>query len=395
MQPSNILLERILENNQQLQVEHVKKILIIYEEKSFFIGDTCLLFNKLRYVRSFFPNAEVDINFLNKKNMRLYRPILENSPNFDNIRDDEWSDIPFEDYDMLLCITYKELLLLNFLYEKYRHQIRNRQFHLAVFSFSESILAKEPTAEYLFPDYEALREYTVSNSSKVPCELYITNEERMWADQWLESNGMKKGERLCILMDSASEKRKLLNIDVYFDFLAGILKQPNTKVLIFDEKNIGKETFYSEWLGKEAVKNVIFSKQLPFRQDLALISSSYTKMVFGPCTGLMHCASSIYNNLFRKGMPVAEIPLLITYTGEYLGERNSINVWWGNAPLVSCLILKERDNRKEIVLLKDLNPEERKKKDALPCREYTAGMLINLLVTRLLKPSGPTPISVN
>jgi hypothetical protein len=393
MNNAHILLSRILENNQKVQENAFKKILIIYEEKSFFIGDTCLLFNKLRYVRMFFKNAKVDINFLNKRNMKFYLAILENSPYFDNIVEEEWTDITFENYDIVLCITYCETQLLNFLFNKYRSLIRSQQFHLAVFSLSESIMALDPAAEYIFPEHTSLIRFTVENSLKMPCELYISDEERNWANEWFESKGMKKGERLFIMMDSASEKRKLLNIDVYFDVLAGLLSQPHTKVLIFDEKNIGKETFYVEWLGKEKVKNIIFSKQLGFRKDLALISSDYTKMVFGPCTGLMHCASSIFNNLLQNGKLTAGAPVIITYTGEYLGEKNNINVWWGNAPLVNCLILKQKNDHKEIVLLKELSAEEQQKKDALPCREYTASTLINFLINRFMHKQGENNFS--
>jgi ADP-heptose:LPS heptosyltransferase len=375
-------LERILENNQHLQVDKVSKILIIYEEMAFFIGDTCILFDKLRYVRSFFPNATVDMSFINAKNMKFYQAILQNNPNFDNITASEWDSIPFESYDLLICVTYKEYALLEFLHEKYRHLVDSGEFRPAVFSFSENILTRNPEAKYVFPDDEALREYTTLTSAKTPCELYITADEHEWANRWLESKGMKKNEKLVILLDSASQKSKLLSIHVYFDFLTWILGLQDTKVLIFDEKNIGKEEFYGAWLGEENMKNIIVSKKLSFREDLAILSASCTKMVFGPCTGLMHCASSIYNNFLSNGKPAEDIPVLMTYTGEYIGEKNNINVWWGNSPLVNCLLLKRRSNGKEIVFLKDLTEEEKNLKDALPCSEYTSAMLIDLLSTK-------------
>lgn len=373
----------IRKNNADIHVENIRNVLIIYEEKTFYIGDTCILFDNLRYVRSFFHQAKVDLNFINKKNMRYYQALLANNPNFDSIRDDDWTDIEFLNYDLLICVTYKEQALLEFLHEKYQDLISNHQFKLALCSFSEGILVPMKDISYVFPEYKPLREYTLSSSATTPCELYLTSGEREWANNWLESQGIQEDDDLYIMFDSASERHKLLDIRVYFDLLAWLLEQPNIKILIFDEKDIGKREFYREWLGQEKMKNIIISKKLGFREDLTLIGSRYTKVVFGPCTGLMHCASSIFNNLLSNGLDIDNIPLLVTYTGQYIGENNNINVWWGNSPLVNCLLLKHINNKKQIVLLKDLTGEERNVKDSLPCSEYTLEMLVDFLSARL------------
>ena len=376
-------LEIIRKNNADVHVDHIRNVLIIYEEKTFYIGDTCILFDNLRYIRSFFHQAEVDLNFINKKNMRYYQALLANNPNFDSIRDDDWTDVGFSNYDLLICVTYKEQALLEFLHERYQDLISRDQFKLAVCSFSEGILVPLKNVSYVFPEYKPLREYTIASSAGTPCELYLTAEENEWANSWLESQGIQEDDDLYIMFDAASERHKLLDIRVYFDLVAWLLEQPNVKVLIFDEKNIGKGDFYREWLGEEKMKSIIISKKLGFREDLTLIGSKYTKVVFGPCTGLMHCASSIYNNLLSNGLPIDNIPLLVTYTGQYIGENNNINVWWGNSPLVNCLLLKQINNKKQIVLLHNLTPEERNIKDSLACNEYTLEMLADFLSARL------------
>ncbi|MBW8683311.1 glycosyltransferase family 9 protein [Chitinophaga rhizophila] len=376
-------LDVIRKNTANIHVENIRNVLIIYEEKTFYIGDTCILFDNLRYVRTFFHKAKVELNFLNKKNMRYYHALLANNPNFDSIRDDDWADIDFSKYDLLICVTYKEQALLEFLHDTYQDLLTKDQFRLAICSFSEGILVPLKNITYVFPEYQPLRDYTLASSATTPCELYLTTEENEWANTWLASQGVGEEDDLYIMFDSASERHKLLDIRVYFDLLGWLLEQPNVKVLIFDEKDIGKSAFYLEWLGEEKMNNIIISKKLGFREDLTLIGSKYTKVVLGPCTGLMHCASSIFNNLLINGLAIDNIPLLVTYTGQYIGENNNINVWWGNAPLVNCLLLKEIDQRKQIVLLRDLTAEERNVKDSLPCSEYTFEMLVDFLSARL------------
>ena len=60
-------LERILDNNGKIRLKEVRQVLILYEEKHFFIGDFFIRFDKLRYFRSFFEAGRIDVNFKNKQ----------------------------------------------------------------------------------------------------------------------------------------------------------------------------------------------------------------------------------------------------------------------------------------------------------------------------------------
>ncbi|HEX8529308.1 MAG TPA: hypothetical protein VF646_04775, partial [Cytophagales bacterium] len=177
----------------------------------------------------------------------------------------------------------------------------------------------------------------------------------------------------------ASSRDKVLGITVYFEFLKSILQDGNAKVLIFDENTIGKEEFYRQWLGDETADRIIFSKGLSLRDNLCLIGSRHTRLVVGPCTGLMHCASSIYNNYVSNGMDPRDVPLIVVYTGQYSKANKSAHYWWEGAPLVNCLLLKAKNNRKEVVLLSSLPDAERELNDTLPCRDYTAGLLTEFI----------------
>jgi hypothetical protein len=387
MKEFQTILDQIVFNTQSIDYDNVRRVLVLYEEKMIRIGDCCIRFDKLKYFKSFLKNATVDINFSIKENFNVYNAFLKNNPHVNSISTLSWKDIDFESYDIVFCVKYDERAFLDFLHERYCNLIGKNQFRVAVFSLAHVLLEPKKDAHQVFPLIQNLIEHIkgIGRDSSYLGELYINGEEQAWANQWLESKGMEANERLFIICDSGSNRGKLINIGVYFDVLKFLLRKENSKVLIFDEKGIGKEEFYQACLSKNSMKKIIFSKCLTLREDLCIIASKYTKLIFGPCTGLMHCASSIYNNYVNRGMNASEAPLMITYTGQYSKENGNANVWWGNSPLVNCLLLKEKNNKKQIVLLNDLTEEEKNANDSLPCSEYTAEMLIYLINSKLLK----------
>jgi hypothetical protein len=384
MKEFQTILNQVVFNTQSINYDNVRRVLVLYEEKIYFIGDCCIRFDKLKYFKSFLYNATVDVNFSIKENFKFYNAFLKNNPNINSISTLSWKDIDFESYDIVFCVKYDEGAFLDFLHEKYCNLIGKNQFRVAVFSLSQSLLRPQKDAYRVFPVNQNLLEHIKGPGRDSQLgELYINGEGQTWANQWLESKGLEANEDLFIICDSASSREKLINIGVYFDVLKFLLRKENSKVLIFDEKGIGKEEFYQACLGKNSMKKMIFSKCLTLREDLYIMASKHTKLIFGPCTGLMHCASSIYNNYVNRGMNASEVPLMITYTGQYTENQNA-NFWWRNSPLISCLLLKEIHNKKQIVLLNNLTEEEKNANDSLPCSEYTAEMLIDLINSKLL-----------
>jgi hypothetical protein len=385
MKEFQTILNQIVFNTQSINYDNARRALVLYEEKMLRIGDCCIRFNKLKYFKSFLDNATVDINFSIKENFNIYNAFLKNNLSINSISTLSWKDIDFESYDIVFCVKYDEEAFLDFLHERYCNLIGKNRFRLAVFSLSQLLLEPQKDAHQVFPVNQNLIEHFkgLGRDSQLG-ELYINEEEQIWANQWLESKGLEANEHLFIICDSTSNREKLINIGVYFDVLKFLLRKENSKVLIFDEKGIGKEEFYQACLGKNSMKKIIFSKCLTLREDLCIMASKYTKLIFGPCTGLMHCASSIYNNYVNRGMSASEVPLMITYTGLYPKESGNANVWWGNSPLISCLLLKEKNNKKQIVLLNNLTEEEKNANDSLPCSEYTAEMLISLINSQFL-----------
>lgn len=378
-------LQSIREHTKQLSRHDVRKVMVLYEEEIHNIGDCCLRFDKLKYFRSFFDHAEVSINFRLKKNRKYSDALLKNNPYLSAVTEAEWEEIDFPSYDVIIAIAYNEEKLLDFLHARYGRAIAEGRYKASVYSMSQLILPPVNFGRYLFTLNEALTEHVRTPG---PGELYISPGERSWGNAWLEEKGMKPGEDLVILLDSTLRKEKLLRMDVYFEFLSALLGRDNVKVLVFDEAGIGKEEFYRAWLGDKLMEKMIFSRGLKLREDLCLIGSGYTRMMFGPCTGLLHCASAIYNRYVSEGMPPEDAPLLMVYTGQYAGLEQNADAWWGGAPLIDCLMLKQRNGRKELTLLSSLSAEDRPKNDSLPCSEYTTALLLEFVASRLRAMNG-------
>jgi hypothetical protein len=369
-------LDQIIRNNEIIGDVPVKKVLILYEEDTPYLGDACRHFGHLRLLRSHFNNAFIQLNFQPAKNCKFGLAVLKNDPCMDRLSILEWKDIDLSQYDIIYSISYAEDAFLQFLHDKYGDKIRNENYKPAVFSLSKHTLDPKSQPRSIFPEHSGLGKDVGMPS---PDELYISDEERDWADNWLVSKGVKKSDELFICCDSASARFKLLNIDVYFGFLKFLLEQSRGKILLFDERGIGKVEFYRSWLGERVKDRLIVSEKLSLREDICLLGSRSTRLIFGPCTGLMHCASGVYSHYVNRGMSVSEVPLIVTYTGIYNIHDQNASYWWGNSPLVQCLLLKDIDGKKRMRLLSELSAQERKLNDSLPCSEYTTQMLVNFV----------------
>lgn len=376
------MLDIITHRNSVTNSKDAKSILIVYDEQRMFIGDTYRLINQLFSCKSFFTQAYFDLNCRNKKHTALCNALLANNPYIREFNTREWDELDFGLYDIVFCIVQDEARLLQSLQKNYNDRVPGRPWTTAVYSMTAQFLNARlnPIISSVFPPFREILDNPAVSITAAPSELYITRKEVEWANQWLRNNGIKEHEHLFIILDSTSERYKLITMDTYHTMLSHLLNEESVRLLIFDEQNIGKESFYREWIGAEQMSKFLFAKKLGLREALCLLSSDYTKLIFGPCTGMMHCASGIYNNFARNGRPAASLPKVITYTGRY-SDGYTADFWWAGSPLVSCLVLRTTaGNQKEAVLLSDL-PEEEKKDPSrlLFCEEYTPDLLIKFL----------------
>jgi len=373
------VLDTIARVNDAFVPARVKKVMLIYEERDYYIGDTCIRVGFIELLVRLFKNADIHMFWRNEQYTSLYISLLMNNPYFAEYKLAAWPELDFHGYDVAFVMSFKEQELLEIIAAKYDLVAPNSIWNTAVFSLSRQVL--DYNLRGLIPVFREYIDFSTSFANYVfTYKLFITPAEKEWAARWLKDHGMKDNERLFIVLDSSAGKTKLLRIDVYFDILKYLLGIEGVRVLIFDEKGKGKSLFYSEWLGEEAMSKIIFSERLGLRQNLCLIASDHTRLVLGPCTGLIHCASAIYNNFVEQGMPIPSVPLMITYTGKYDQPEHNALKWWGASPLVTCLILRQCENRKEVILLSSLDEKEgADTSKTLPCREYTPAMIIPYL----------------
>jgi hypothetical protein len=242
-------LEKVLENNAGLDIAGVKQVLILHEEQLSNIGDWCIRFDKLKYVQSLLANAAITINFTAAGTAKLTDSLLKHNPHLHAITAMKWQDIDFEAYDFIIAISLNEGAILAYLHDKYGAAIQSGRFKVCVYSMSRLMLKFDAGTAPVFPMSQELIKHF--ETSRTPGELFVTKEEQQWADEWLRKKGLKENEDLYIILDSTTRRDKLLNMQVYFEFLTELLQQDNMKVLIYDETSMGKQEFYEEFLGEE------------------------------------------------------------------------------------------------------------------------------------------------
>lgn len=366
----NRTFNQIIRNNQASDPLQAKKILILFEPSQFYIGDAIRVFSYLGNCQYFFKNALIDINCFTW--YRTCYDLLLHNPYINLVSNHSWQNIAFKHYDLVIIISSYEKDLLELLGERYETDPELSSFQTAIFSYSTALVKPEDS---IFPVFTALAEMEVDPALEITengTKLFISPEEKQWGEQWLRENGGGQTENIIIMLDSSSDREKLLKLDVYFEILTYFSNKSNTKILIFDESNLDKKLIYDQWLDESITEKLIVAKGLSLREACCLLSSSSVKVIFGPCTGLLHCASGIYK-VFQKSAPGYPIPLMVPYAGRDNHNHNEWE-WWGDS-LVKCLILKEAvAGKKEISVLTENN-----QKGFLTCKEYSSDLIIGFL----------------
>lgn len=379
------ILTKILENNSLLDRKKVKRAVLVYAQKLFYIGDTCFMLDNIKPCNSFFANAKIDLSFTpDDKNLAGLQALIKNNPYANSVTISEWEELPLEEYDVVFCAMSDEAKFLSVVEQKYGALLAEGKMHTAFFSLSKNFIYPVDRGIAVFPDYPELVSFLKEGKEEIVHELYISAEEKDWANQWYEAQGVKNEEELYIVFDSASMRSKVLRIDTYFRTLHWLLSGEKARVLMICENIAEKKALYTECLGEKIVSKIIFANRQGLRKDIVLMSADCVKMIFGPCTGLLHCASGIYNYFTANGMPAHKVPLIITYTGRYPHAVENAYFWWGNSPLVNCLLMKNLSGKPQLCVLNELDEHEKRETgNVLECKDYSAEMLTDFIGKRL------------
>ena len=350
-------LSKISENNSKIEADNVKHILILNDINMFYIGDTCIQTARLRKTAKIYKNASIDLNTCNTKHYQLIGNITKHNPYISNYYNLQWDQIDFTKYDLIICGCIPELSFLEFLHSKYAEAIFSGSMITAFFSVSGNVGFDEKRYGVpVFPVNLKFNDFKLSDDEEALIganELFISDSEFEWSADWLKKHGLGPDDHLVIFLDSSSVRSKLLMITDYFDILKAFLGLNNIKVLIFDEASIGKKDFYEHWLGPELSARLIFAEKTSLREAICLVGSKRTKVIFGPSTGLLHCASGVFNVLLQNGYSKDLVPMMIGYVGNDIGNQQE-DQWWGKS-LVDIVLPIKKGNSKELRFLKDVN----------------------------------------
>lgn len=389
--PYSRLLEDIRQVNTSLTGKPIRTILVLDDHyRKFHLGDACFwfLYNTKRTLHKISLDARCRINCHNKKIYRRLSEMFEGSfgPNTE-FTHTAWEEINFGDYDLVLCHPDSILKLLCHFDRHYPKGIPGT----AVYYYDHMMDSRDVADPYqwnyrllanssFIRDRVKVRQYGLAPADK---EIVLGEDERDWADRFLEEHGLRQGEKIVILIEGASTDNKLLPTEVFLGLMGWLLQDPQMKILLYDEMGSGKAGRLAELYGEEFAKRIVVADSLGIRKDMRLLGSSYVKAVIGPCTGMLHLANSIYTYLLNHGrIPKAELPLLLVYTGKLnlLNPDYNASHWWLGS-LVKCAIISKDDNGEKLIRKLGQCPTgtEGYKRVTLPVSEFTLPLLTDFI----------------
>lgn len=382
------ILGEIRRINAGLAGKPVQSILVLDDHyRKFHLGDACFwfLYNTKRTLHKISLDAKVRINCYNKKIYGRLADMFQGSFGRDTeFTHTAWEDIDLGSYDLVLCHPDSMLKLLCHFDRHYPAGIPGT----AVYYYDHMMDAKDVDDPYQW-NYRLLvkpsfardrRQYGLAPADK---EIVLGDDEREWADRWLEGYGVRPGEKVAILIEGASTDNKLLSPEVFMGLMGWLLQDGQTKILLYDEMERGKAGRLAELYGEEFASRIIVATSLGIRKDMRLLGSRYVSAVIGPCTGMLHLANSIYTYLLNHGKVLKrELPLLLVYTGKLnlLNPDYNASHWWLGS-LVKCAIISKDENGEKVIRKLGQCPTgtEEYKRVTLPVSEFTVPLLTDFI----------------
>jgi len=365
-------LKAILKNNAAVNRLEVENLLVVYDINRFFIGDTLQSLSKLRLLARYFPAAAITINASHP----AFADLLKNSPYLDRLTFETFDRIAFGEHDLVLCVSDNETELSRYILAHYRQRGMKTKKKFFVFSlynltYNEGNQTVFPfltdLATYQFPPEELIR---VAGK-----EVFLSPDEQQWADDWLLENGFLPDQHLSVLFDSASNPQKLLDPGEHLKLLAWLARCDNGRVLIFDENATGKQHYYEENTDADVYAKLIFAQGTSLRESMCLLGSSFTRLVIGPCSGMLHCASGIYN-VSERSCP----PLIVVYkcNFDHSDESDDPYLWWEHSR-AECLLIRAGG---ELVWLAGLEDKIIPSRELGYCADLSAEAMIEAITAR-------------
>lgn len=345
--------------------ETIKRILIIVDTiDDKWIGDTILRLSRFKFIHYYFPHAVISIN----TSCQVWNSIALHLSYIHQITNYSRETIPYDAYELVLLLVECKRDYLNTITECARH----KQADIMVASIYNSNLREEEDRRIPFLKEVFEFEYPKELLEDIgKCEIALTEEELKEAEQLLDS--YVADEKLIVYFDKSSTYRKLLKMSVNIELIKYFQSLEGKRVVMFDPFGEDKALFYSS-LGIDT-SNLVIIKGGSIRRNFAVMADKRVELILGPCTGMMHAASGIYNFML-KHKKRSRPPHMLVYTGLYTGNLTNASYWW-KGRLVDCIVIKkDEDGMNKVFRLEDISQFQISVQENVQhCREYTSGMI--------------------
>jgi len=328
------------------------------------VGDCIVRFSNIKWLQFYFPNARFFIN----SPSRVFYEVAKHSPAIEKFANCPVERIEFNDYDVVLLLVDDRSLYSKCIGE---YIARQRDVRFAVFALTApqdniEIMVPIPTLPELDEEVPA---HVLDEIRKR--EIFLQEDELMEGARFLDQ--YIGDEKVIIFMTNSSTFLKTLKMSVTIDLIRWFESLPGRRLVIFDPDN-DRELFFRS-CGVE-FNNTVVVKGKSLRETFAIMADKRVELIFGPCTGLLHAGSGIYNNLLKRDIRTT-IPHMLVYTGMYY-EISDAKEWWEGS-LVKCMVLKKDLYwRKKISLLEEVDTRELIfQENILPTSEYTTSMIVD------------------
>jgi hypothetical protein len=348
--------------------EKIRSVLVCLDDtKNDKIGDCIVRMSHIKWLQWYFPHAVIHVNSPSK----IFTILSKNIPSIEKTTHLPIEEIEYDDYEMVLLIVEARSLYYAGINE---YVERKGDVDFAVYT----LLEPEENGELKLaipplPELEGgLPDPLMKDISRR--EITVSEEEMLAGKRFLDQY-VGKDEKLIIFLTNSSAFNKTLKMSVNIELIDYFASLPGRRLILLDPDNDREFIFRS--LGAK-LENTLFLKGKSLRETFAFMADERVELIFGPCTGLMHAASGIYNSLLARGLRTT-LPHMLVYTGLYYEISHAMDWWQGS--LVKCLILRRgKYAQKKIQLLEDMDRTEFLfQQNILPTSEYTASLIKNHL----------------
>lgn len=350
-----VMLTKILAVNERRKGTTYRRVLILDDYKRrLYIGDSTIWLSLIRrLLRCCGSYEDVVINCDNSRLLprlsELYEKAFQGNVSFQGL---SWDQINFDSYDLIILET--DIVLKFFLHiHPLLHAVSLKNTSI----YTISPLIDRPLVHtYNWGFFENHLENEAGEPGDLTLssdkEIFISEEERMVAELWLKEKGLTDDDDLIIILNGSSRDEKIILPEEFTKLIKLMLQQKNSKILVFNTDYANEETLQ---LTVDQKERFIYAPFQGIRRDLNIIVSRFTKVVIGPCTGILHLANGAFVYLLNKQLiAIDKLPFMMVYTGLQQHDVNYLpHNWWNNS-LVKCAVIIKINGEDALVALDEI-----------------------------------------